>query len=124
MHESMMKRWFGSAIVAVVTAAGACGGSDLSEVQTNSGGILDCPSDTVLYATWDPVLGPGSSLPGEALSVLAADRMPLGTPQMESESTREVVYVYTDADGHRLGRVMVGRPYDTGWFATRTERCG
>jgi len=50
--------------------------------------------------------------------------VPPETPQVESESLREVVYVYTDPDGHRLGRVIVGQPYDTGWLATQVERCG
>jgi hypothetical protein len=119
-----MKRWvLAGSILAVVTALSACG-SQLSEVQTNSGGILDCSSDTVSYAMIEPVPEAGSSAPDGALAGLGDDLVPPGTPQVESQSLREVVFVYTDPDGHRLGRVIVGRPYDTGWLPTQVERCG
>ena len=123
-----MRRWIlHGAILATVMAAGACRGSegvDFREILTYNGTVLDCPTDEVNYSTFDrSVSAPGFSLPSEALSVLTPYLgLPLGTPQLESEGPQEVVYVYTDPDGHRLGRIVVVQP-DTGWFVVKTERC-
>jgi hypothetical protein len=44
---------FGLAIVVLVVAASCA--TQVSEVRTNSGGALDCSSDTILYAAINPV---------------------------------------------------------------------
>ena len=50
--------------------------------------------------------------------------MPPGTPEMESESRSEVVFVYRDDDGYRRGRVIIEQREGTGWLLRQTERCG
>jgi hypothetical protein len=105
----------------------ACGGSsdgNLTQVRSNSGGFLDCSSETVQYSIFEPaVTAGGSSTPSDVLSLLTPDQgLPPGTPTIESETGAEVVFLFTDGDGHRLGRAVVGQ-LDTGWFILRTERC-
>lgn len=120
-----MKRWLlAGVLVALAASVSGCGGAERSAVRTNSGGTLDCPSDTVAYFSITPSLEGGAATPDGALALLEGDPLPPGTAQVESEGTSEVVYVYTDSEGHRLGRVMVGQPYDTDWSALQTERCG
>ena len=120
----LVNRWaLTGAIVALMTLANACG-STRTEVQTNNGGILDCPSETIEYAVFDRSLeAPGSQLPSDALAILSWDLgTPPGDPQVESEIDDEVVFVYTDAEGNRVGRAVVIRP-EAGWFIQETERC-
>jgi hypothetical protein len=119
------RRSWSVALVALL-ALGSCGDS-IREVQTNGGGTLDCPSDTVLYAVVDPTPEAGEPTPAEALAALtsASDPpVPSGRPEVASESDDEVVYLFTDSDGHRVGRVIVRRPLETGWSVVATERCG
>jgi hypothetical protein len=112
------------AVVALVALVSACG-SARSEVRTSNGGLLDCPSETIEYAVFDRSFdAPGSPLPDGALAILSWDLgEPPGNPHVESETDNEAVFVYTDADGSRVGRVAVVRP-ETGWFIQWTERCG
>ncbi len=119
----MKRRTLACAIVAVTVAVSACS-STRTEVRTNNSTTLDCPSETVEYAVFDHNFeAPGSPLPSDALAVLSWDiGVPRGEPEVESKVGNEVVFVYTDADGNRLGRVVVVRP-ETGWFIQRTERC-
>jgi hypothetical protein len=114
------------AILAMLVAAGSCGGS-IREVRTNSGGILDCRSETVAYVFLDSSPEAGSAVPADALAVLAPDSVPPvppGTPEVESASDLKVIYLYTDSEGRRVGRVVVEKPFGAGWSVTRTERCG
>ena len=43
----------GIVALVVMLAASSCGTGPRSEVVTNNGGVLDCPSDTVEYAHFD-----------------------------------------------------------------------
>jgi hypothetical protein len=56
--------------------------------------------------------------------LLGDDLVPPGTPEMESESPNEAVFVYRDADGYRRGRAIVEQRDGAGWLPTQTERCG
>ncbi len=86
-------------------------------------GVLDCP----LY--WQHGTADffedaqGSATAEEALALLTLG-LPPGTPQVESEATDEVVYLFTDAEGHRLGRVKVVLWQTGGWLVAETEECG
>lgn len=111
------------AAVIVLTAFSACGDAR-SEVVTNNGGVLDCPSLAIEYAHFDrSPEAPGSSTPTRAAALLTPDLgLPPGTPTMESEGPASVVFIYTDGEGNRLGRVFVSN-HDTGWFVDEVERC-
>lgn len=117
-------RRVGLAAVIVIVVVGSSCSPRVSEVRTNSGGTLDCRSDTVLYAAIDPVPEAAVPSPADALALLGDDLVPPGTPEMESESSAEIAFVYRDSDGRRLGRVIVERQGGSGWLPTRTERCG
>lgn len=118
-----MRRWVLTVVVAAVLTT-ACSSPDPHEVQTNSGGILDCRSDTVWYAAVSPNLGtPGAATPDGALSAPGSELAPPGEPTVESEATTRVVFVYLDAGGHRTGRVTVDRISNAGWYLTHVERC-
>ncbi|MBP1632773.1 MAG: hypothetical protein H6Q11_1061, partial [Acidobacteria bacterium] len=70
------------------------------------------------------VTAEGSVTSDEALALLTADNgRPSGSPQVESETDGNVVYLFTDPEGHRLGRVGVTL-MPNGWFVGSTERCG
>lgn len=119
-----MRRWVLGGVIAALAASVSGCGRGLSEVQTNSGGLLDCPSDTVLYFNVTPTVAGGSSTADGALTTLVGNPLPPGTPQLESARPGEVVYVYTDSEGHRLGRVILRQPHDADWSVLQTERCG
>lgn len=122
----MKRQWTLAGAVVAIAVVGACGSSgERTEIRTNNGGLLDCRSDTVEYAVFDRSLtAPGSATSADALAVLTEDIIrPPGNPEAESETTAEVVYVFTDEDGNRLGRVGIIRP-ETGWFVEWAERCG
>jgi hypothetical protein len=110
------------AFVAAVVMS-ACS-AQVSEVRTNSGGTLDCPSETILYAAINPVPDAAASSPGEALALLGDDFTPPGVPVAESEGAQQTVFLYRDSDGHRQGRVIVVRGDSDGWLPQATERCG
>lgn len=98
---------------------------EVSEVQTRNG-LLDCPSDLVQYSVTDlDVDALGSPTPDAALALLTPDLgLPTGVASVESEDVDDVVFVFTDSEGHRRGRVVVSRPGSGGWFVMATERCG
>jgi len=125
MMVAMSGRRSWGVVLAALLLLGSCGDS-IREVPTNGGGILDCTSDTVLYAVIDPTPEAGAATPAEALAVLdpASAPVPSGRPEVASESDREVVYIFTNSDGHRVGRVIVRRPFEAGWSVVATERCG
>ena len=52
--------------IMVAVVASSCS-TQVHEVRTNSGGVVDCPSDTVLYAAIDPVPDAAVSAPADAL---------------------------------------------------------
>lgn len=121
-------RWRAAVVgLALLTASSACSDSgevDLVEVQGYDG-VMDCPSEFFQHSTgdWDPN-APGSSTAEEALALLTTDMgLPPGVPQVESDSPDRVMYVFSDAQGRRLGRVVVARTAG-GWFVATTERCG
>lgn len=119
-----MKRWTTAAAVVALAAVVSTCGATRTEVRTNSGGILDCRSETVEYEVFDRSLeARGSPSPEGMLAALSWDlgEHP-GELRVESESNDEVAFVYIGADGSRLGRVVVVR-VDTGWFIQRTEHC-
>jgi hypothetical protein len=118
-----LKRHLSATLGMLSIALSACGGA-ISEVRTNSGGVLDCPSDTVRYTVIDPAPGNAAPTPDDARSRLAEALVPPGTPQLGSESPVRAVYVYIDEDEHRVGRVIVHNRSDDKWFATEIERCG
>jgi len=120
-----MSRWLpAGAMIALIALAGGCGGAERSEVRTNSGFILDCPSDTVLYFGITPTVEGGAATPDDALARVTGDPLPPGAPEVEFGTPGQVVYVFTDSEGHRLGRVIIGQPFDTRWSALQAERCG
>lgn len=110
-------------LLVMLLALAACSG-DLSEVDTNSGGTLDCPSDTVLYASIDPVPSASTPTPSEALGLVGDEFLPPGTPDVESQNEQEAVFLFRDTDGNRVGRVIVAERGGTGWLPQATERCG
>lgn len=113
-----------AAVLAVATLAPACSSPEHREVQMNSGGILDCPSDAGWYAAVSPNIGvPGASSPAAALAEPGSELAAPGEPRVESETSARVVFVYVDADGHRTGRVIVEQISGTGWYLTSVERC-
>lgn len=94
------------------------------EVSTPSGRTLDCPSDLIASGVFDLMADAvGSVTPQAALDRFQQVEHFPGEATVEDESTDEVVFVFTDTDGNRLGRVFVGLT-DSGWFALREERCG
>jgi hypothetical protein len=115
------KTMYGIAVMVAMATASCSAG--LSEVQTNSGGTLDCPSDSVRYAAIDPVPSAAAASPAEALAVLGDDLVPPGISEVESETAHGVVYLDRDTDGNRLGRVIVEEREGTGWLPVGTERC-
>ena len=116
------------AFLAVALLIAGCGDASpdvLSEVQA-ARGFLDCPSDLVQYSTADlDVNAAGSATANAALDLLTPDLgLPPGVASVETQGGNEVVYLFSDSDGHRLGRVVVSRPGSGGWFVMSTERCG
>lgn len=114
-----------SIALAVALAATSCGAGPRSEVVTNNGGVLDCPSDTIEYFHFDRSFeASGAPTSAAAIESLTPDLgLPPGTPTAEIEEPSATVFVYTDSEGSRLGRVFVSKP-ETGWFIERIERCG
>jgi hypothetical protein len=111
-------------LLAVVSGCGDSSAADLVEVEGPEG-VMDCPSDQFQYSTadWDPN-APGSSTAEDALALLTPGLgLPPGTPQVESDAPDEVKYLFSDAQGHRLGWVVIARTAG-GWFVATTERCG
>jgi len=123
-----MRRWMYAIVALVLLAAvGGCGdsaGADLIEVAGLQG-TMDCPAEQFQHSTgdWDHN-APGSPTAEAALALLTPDLgLPPGTPQVESDAPDVVRYLFIDAGGHRLGRVVIARTAG-GWFVATTERCG
>ncbi len=117
-----------SAFPTVAPLIAGCGDPSpdvVSEVQAAKG-FLDCPSDLVQYSTADlDVNAAGSATANAALDLLTPDPgPPPGVATVETEGGNEVVYLFSDSDDHRSGRVVVSRPGSGGWFVMSTERCG
>ena len=112
-------------MLVVVTACSRSNPSGLIEIRGQSGGLLDCPSELWQYAVSEIATDAvGSETPQTALALLTPDLgLPPGTPQIESETAEQVVFVFNDLEGHRLGRVGIGH-FDNGWFIAWNERCG
>jgi len=117
-------RWCVALVAIVLLGAAACG-DGLIEVPGVLG-VMDCPTEFWQRSTGEiPVDAQGSATPQEALALLTSDLgLPPGTPQVESEVPDEVVYLFTDSEGHRLGRVTVIRWQTGGWLVATTEACG
>ena len=108
------------ALLAILLITAACSPAARMEVATNSGGLLDCPSESVVYAVYDyGADASGSPTPAVAVAI----EFDAGVPQSESEGDEAVVFEVTDDDNHRVGRAMVIR-LDNGWVVRWTERCG
>ncbi len=118
-------RRIGSSAVVVALLLSACGPSSRLEVETNSGGVLDCPSETILYAMVDGDLSkPGATTPLEAAAAwIGGEFLPDGIPSIESESGNRAIVVIVDFDGNRVGRVLMVH-HETGWFVQSTAACG
>ena len=117
-------RWPAALAVSVVMAAGACFGDDgLTPVRAYAG-FLDCPTAqfSASMGSWDPDT-PKAPFPEAALAELTPEfGRPPGTPRVETAATDAVSYLFTDEDGHRLGRAgVVLTP--GGWIVATTERC-
>jgi len=116
-------------VIALVVAASlwlaACTGSGVrSEVSTRSGGTLNCPDELIAYSTPDYLAeAVGSDQPAEALDAYLAFAPQPGSPDVEEETTDEVIFVLTDTEDNRTARVGVTLT-DAGWFVTWTEKCG
>jgi len=102
---------------------GGCGPDEGVEVQ-GVHGTLDCPSGFASNTVFDQAPGqPGSPSPEAALAILTPDlNRPPGDPEVESDDGGTVIFLFTDAAGHRLGRVVVSRPTAT-WYVDAAERC-
>lgn len=124
-EEARVNRWLSAGVLVALIGSAGCGSTaERSEVRTNSGGELDCPSDNVWYFFITPSPDGGAPTPGDALAQLTGDLRPPGAPQVESETSGEFIYVFVDPEGNRLGRVLIGQPDDSYWSALQTERCG
>ena len=117
-------------LVAVVCAIVTTGcdtdtSAALTEVTAPTG-VLDCPTEVFESSTSDvDVHAPGSPSADAALALLTVDLgRPPGDPRVEAATERQVVYLFTDQQGHRLGRVVVAQTASGGWFVEQTERCG
>jgi hypothetical protein len=122
-----LMKWWTAVVGVLLAAASACGDSgeaDLVEVQ-GVVGVMDCPSESSQYSTgdWDPN-ALGASTADAALALLTPGLgLPPGTSQVESDAPDEVMYLFSDLEGHRLGRVVILRTAG-GWHVATTERCG
>ena len=112
------------AVLALATLLVGCG-SERWEVLTNSGGVLDCPSDTILYVMMDGAIhSAGAATAAEGLDRIGEDSgRPTGNPAVEVSAGDFVIFAFLDDSGNRVGRVMV-RLHLGGWFVQWTERCG
>ena len=116
-------RLLAGVLLIVSLSLSGCGQGKRSEVRTNNGGILDCPSATIEYASYSYGDDAGSPTPEEAISLVESEpTFPSGTPQIETEQDNSVVYVFTDG-GNRLGRALLVE-LNNGWVVEWTERCG
>lgn len=120
-----MMRRAGPAVVLVVLLLSGCGASARHEVRSNNGGVLDCPSSTILYAMVDGDLSrPGASSPLEAAAVwIGGEFLPEGIPSVDSQSGDRAAVVIVDRAGYRLGRVLLA-DHESGWYVQSTEACG
>jgi hypothetical protein len=114
-------------VLCAVFAAASCGSGDARrEVQTPRGNVLDCIDDQIAYtAGVDPPIAEavGWDEPEQALAAYGDLDRPPGTPGVETTSDTEVVFVFTNPSGDRLGRVGV-RLWPGGWFVGWAEKCG
>ena len=104
--------------------AAGCGPSPRSEVRTNSGGILDCPTDTILYAMFDSdVTSPGESTPiAAAAEFIDSEVLKDGLPRLEGEPDGRAAVSIVDFEGNRVGRALVVE-HESGWHVQATESC-
>ncbi len=119
----MVRRMLALSVLALLL--GACGVGSRPEVQTNSGGVLDCPSSTILYAMVDSDISqPGAASPLDAAAAgIGSEFMPEGIPSLESESANQAIALVVDFEGNRVGRVLLVR-HESGWHLQSTEACG
>lgn len=117
----------GRAVAVMVTVAlvgAGCAGSIRSSVPTPSGRTLDCPSELIAFSTGDLLAeAQGWSTAQAAVNAYAAIDRPSGEPSVEEETADEVVFVFTDDGGNRVGRFFVSLT-ENGWFVLQTEKCG
>lgn len=101
-----------------------CGPNPRSEVRTNSGGILDCPTDTILYAMFNnDVPGPGEPTPIAAAAVfIDSEWLKDGLPRLEGEPDGTAAVSIVDWEGNRVGRALVVE-HDSGWHVQAIESC-
>lgn len=95
-------------------------------VPTPWGNVLDCVDEQIAYtAGVDPPIAEavGWDEPEQALAAYGELDRPPGTPGVETASDTEVVFVFTNPSGDRLGRVSV-RLWPRGWFIGWAEKCG
>ena len=95
------------------------------EVRAPSGHILDCVSEQWQRSDAE-IAGDaeGANTAELALSAFTSNQgRPPGTPRVESRSDEQVVFLFEDSDGQRLGWVGVIQT-ENGWFIMWTEQCG
>ena len=111
-------------VLGVVMLSAACGSTEVREVVTNSGGVLDCASDSIQYTMVDSdVSRPGAASPVDAAAVFVGGEFtPDGTPEVESEAGSRAVVLVRDGDGNRVGRVLMIR-HPSGWHVNAIEGC-
>lgn len=111
-------------LLALGLLATGCGPSPRSEVQTNSGGILDCPTDTILYAMFDSdVTQPGEASPiAAAAEYIDSEWLKDGLPRLEGDAEGRAAVTIVDWEGNRVGRALVVE-HDSGWHVQATESC-
>ena len=93
-------------------------------MRTNSGGILDCPNETILYAMFDAdVSQPGESTPiAAAAEFIDSEFLKDGLPRLEGEPGGSAAVSIVDWEGNRVGRALVVE-HDNGWHVRATESC-
>jgi len=112
-------------LVVLVSAGAACsGGGGRHAVATPFGYTLDCPTELIAYGTADLLADAvGSDSPQGAVDTFQGWARPAGDPTIEDQTDDRAVFVFTDEDGNRLGRLVVGKT-DNGWFVLQSEECG
>jgi hypothetical protein len=108
----------------VLLLLGGCSiGSSRQEVSTPFGYKLDCYTESITSASGQIMPGTvGSESAQQAIDTFNGDARPPGEPSVEAQADGKVVYVFTDEDGNRLGRLFVAET-DQGWFVFQMERC-
>jgi hypothetical protein len=111
-------------MVMVALVGASCASGIRSAVPAPSGRTLDCPSDLIASSTSDLLAeAQGWSTAREAVNAYMRIDRPLGEPSVEEDTPEEVIFVFTNDGGNRVGRFFASLT-NNGWFVLKTEKCG